>query len=126
MIRQPRIVETHKMSAEVSLGDFVKITCVALANGKPNISIDFSATAGRRPWGSTLDNRQEQHRESLETGSPEDVQMAGWRPLVESYRLKLYRPSVDPSKPMLHKLVIDIRGEWWVVVYYEPTSSALA
>ncbi|KAL5104231.1 hypothetical protein TcWFU_002710 [Taenia crassiceps] len=110
VIRQPRIVEINKMSAEVSLGDFVKVTCVALANGKPNISIDFSATAGRRPCGSTLDNRQEQHREALETGSPEDVQMAGWRSLVESYRLKLYRSPVDPSRPMLHKLVVDIRG----------------
>ena len=107
------------MSAEVSLGDYVKLTCLALANGKPNISIDFSATSGRRPWGSMQNSQREQQqqrqqqKEFLETGSPEDVQTAGWHPLVDSYRLRLYRLPVDPSRPMLHKLVVDIRGRWF-------------
>ncbi|VUZ55919.1 unnamed protein product, partial [Hymenolepis diminuta] len=109
VIRHPRIIETEEMSAEVSLGDYVKLTCLALANGKPNITIDFSATAGRRPWGNSAENQFEQ-KESLETGSPEDIQMAGWRPLVDSYRTRIYRSDIDPSRPMLHKLVVDIRG----------------
>ncbi len=101
------------MSAEVSLGDYVQLTCLALANGKPNIAVEFSATAGKRPRGGHAISPYEQNtfQESLETGSPEDVQMAGWKPLVESYRMKIYQPAVDPQKPMLHKLVVDIRGE---------------
>nr|CDS33160.2 protein broad minded [Hymenolepis microstoma] len=109
VIRHPRIIETEEMSAEVSLGDYVKLTCLALANGRPNITIDFSATAGRRPWGSSAESRFEQ-KEFLETGSPEDVQMAGWRPLMDSYRTRIYRSDIDPSRPMLHTLVVDIRG----------------
>lgn len=112
VIRQPRIVETQEMSAEVSLRDYVKLTCLALANGKPNITIDFSATAGRRPWGTAMENQgYQQQKEPLDTGSPEDVQMAGWRPLVDSYQTRIYRSDIDPSKPMLHRLVVDIRGE---------------
>lgn len=117
VIRHPRIIETEEMSAEVSLGDYVKLTCLALANGKPNITIDFSATAGRRPWGNSAENQFEQ-KESLETGSPEDIQMAGWRTLVDSYRTRIYRSDIDPSRPMLHKLVVDIRGKKTLYVSY--------
>ncbi|VDD77568.1 unnamed protein product [Mesocestoides corti] len=109
VIRQPRIIATQEMSAEVSLGDYVQLTCLAIANGRPNISIDFSSKVGRRPWG-FLTSAAESQSDPLETGSPEDVQTAGWSPLVESYRLKLHQPQADPQKPMLHKLVVDVRG----------------
>lgn len=112
VIRQPRIIQTEQMSAEISRGDYVKLTCLTLANGKPNITIDFSATAGRRPDAKSSSTPSRLgYLGVLQTGSPEDVQMAGWRPLVESYRLKTYQPPVESRKPMLHKLVVDIRGE---------------
>ncbi|KAL7055472.1 hypothetical protein AAHC03_022684 [Spirometra sp. Aus1] len=98
VIRQPRIVDVELMSTECSLGDYAQLVCVVLANGKPNISIDFSSTAGQT---------------SQPVGA-EDSTLGGergdWRQLTESYSLKIYRSEMDSEKPMLHRLTVVIRG----------------
>ncbi|VDL94358.1 unnamed protein product [Schistocephalus solidus] len=98
VIRQPKIVDVDLMSTECSLGGYAQLVCVVLANGKPNISIDFSSTAGQtsQPVGA---------EESSLGGDRGD-----WRQLTESYSLKIYRSEMDAEKPMLHRLTVVIRG----------------
>ncbi|VDK80926.1 unnamed protein product [Dibothriocephalus latus] len=98
VIRQPRIIDVDLMSTECSLGGYAQLVCVVLANGKPNISIDFSSTAGQttQPIGA---------EESMLGGDRGD-----WRQLTESYSLRIYRSELDTERPMLHRLTINIRG----------------
>ncbi|CAH8534251.1 unnamed protein product [Schistosoma turkestanicum] len=86
IILVPRIIHTELLSAERSLEDAIKLTCTTIANGPPNMRIDFAAT----------------DQPSMKNG------LTQWEPLKLRYGLNIRPRQVDPSNPLIHRLVIDI------------------
>nr|CAH8860025.1 unnamed protein product [Trichobilharzia regenti] len=94
IILVPRIINTELLSAERSLEDAIKLTCTAIANGPPNMLIDFSASDQPSTNGNNNDN---------DGGS-----LTKWEPLKPRYGLNIRPRQVDPNNPTIHRLVIDI------------------
>ncbi|CAH8616553.1 unnamed protein product [Schistosoma haematobium] len=82
----PRIIHTELLSAERSLEDAIKLTCTAIANGPPNMRIDFAST----------------DQPSTNNGPTQ------WESLKSRYGLNIRPRQVDPTNPLIHRLVIDI------------------
>ncbi|CAH8571458.1 unnamed protein product [Schistosoma mattheei] len=86
IILVPRIIHTELLSAERSLEDAIKLTCTAIANGPPNMRIDFAST----------------DQPSTNNGPTQ------WESLKSRYGLNIRPRQVDPTNPLIHRLVIDI------------------
>ncbi|CAH8574509.1 unnamed protein product [Heterobilharzia americana] len=86
IILVPRIINTELLSTERSLEDAIKLTCTTIANGPPNMRIDFSST----------------DKPSTNNG------LTQWEPLKPRYGLNIRPRQVDPNNPTIHRLVIDI------------------
>lgn len=89
IILVPRIIHTELLSAERSLEDAIKLTCTAIANGPPNMRIDFAST----------------DQPSTNNGPTQ------WESLKSRYGLNIRPRQVDPTNPLIHRLVIDISGK---------------
>ncbi|CAH8646458.1 unnamed protein product [Dicrocoelium dendriticum] len=79
----PQIINKSLLSTERSVEDAVKLTCVAIANGPPEMVFEF----GRTQW---------------RTDAPE------WIPIEPRYGLNTRRIAPDRENPTLHRLVLDI------------------
>ncbi|KAH8857890.1 broad minded [Schistosoma japonicum] len=86
IILVPRIIHTELLSAERRLEDAIKLTCTTMANGPPNMRIDFAST----------------DKPSTSNG------LTQWKPLKSRYGLNIRPRQVDPNNPIIHRLVIDI------------------
>ncbi|VDQ17802.1 unnamed protein product [Trichobilharzia regenti] len=89
------------LSAERSLEDAIKLTCTAIANGPPNMLIDFSASDQPSTNGNNNDN--------------DGGGLTKWEPLKPRYGLNIRPRQVDPNNPTIHRLVIDISGKFIIV-----------
>ncbi|KAA3674267.1 uncharacterized protein DEA37_0012276, partial [Paragonimus westermani] len=88
VILVPKIINKTLLFAERNVDDAVKLTCVTIANGPPEMLFEFSSTS-----------RSSQ-------GLPAYT-IPEWTAIQPRYGLNLRRIQSDDSNPTLHKLVLD-------------------
>ncbi|TGZ70410.1 hypothetical protein CRM22_003218 [Opisthorchis felineus] len=86
VILVPQIINRTLLLAERSLEDAVKLTCVAVANGPPEMILEFSKTGSEQERNSTLQ----------------------WQPVEPRYGLSMRHIPPDRQMPTVHRLVLDI------------------
>ncbi|KAF6770983.1 hypothetical protein AHF37_09727 [Paragonimus kellicotti] len=87
----PRIINKTLLFAERNVDDAVKLTCVTIANGPPEMLFEFSSTS-----------RSSQ-------GLPAYT-IPEWTAIQPRYGLNLRRIQPDDGNPTLHKLILDNSG----------------
>lgn len=89
MILLPRIINQELLSAERHLDDSIKLTCTAIANGSPQMEIEFS------PFGEPNNSKF----------------FTEWKSLKPRYGLNIRSVQVDLINSKIHRLVLDISGK---------------